>query len=254
MTSALEPEVNLLKLKSFFDEAIEKGCEAVFLPEVFFSKGMGTSQTPFIVSYENEHYQSLLNLFENYDFFILGGSCAFEDNGRVYNRSLNFNPETDLIATYDKIHLFSCDVMSGEKRLKFNESSLYKKGEIPKIVKAGEMRLGLSICFDIRFPDLYQEYKINGANALSISSAFTVPTGKAHWHTLVRARAIENQCFVFASCQWGEHNENMYSYGHSLIVNPWGEVLADAGEGEKLLVQDIDFSECEVIRQKVKMK
>jgi predicted amidohydrolase len=120
-----------------------------------------------------------------------------------------------------------------------DEGKLYQKGAEEKIIQVKDLKIGLSICFDLRYPQMYQNYAKAGANLLTISSAFTVPTGKAHWHTLVRARAIENQCFVVASAQWGVHNEKVTTFGHSLVVDPWGEVLLDLGEGEKIQVVDL---------------
>ena len=112
-------------------------------------------------------------------------------------------------------------------------------------------KLGLSICFDLRFPELFRSYSSQGATVLSISSAFTVPTGKAHWHTLVRARAIENQCYVIASAQWGKHNEKMSTFGHSLIVDPWGEILADAEEGEKIIFGELSLDKIKSVRERL---
>ena len=121
------------------------------------------------------------------------------------------------------------------------------------MIEAGPLKIGLGICFDVRFPEMARGYSKKGANLLTFSSAFTVPTGKAHWHTLVRARAIENQCFVVASAQWGQNNERISTYGHSLVVDPWGEILADAGEGEKVITAELNLDYVQEVRKKVKV-
>lgn len=254
ITSDLEPQVNLEKIDKYLSQAKLEGCKAAFLPEVWFSKGLGVEQTPHIVTADSEYWNLIVDLVIKHKIYILGGSVVFNDGGTIRNRSLNFNPDGSLIDYYDKIHLFACDVTHNEKRLKVDEGDLYSPGETPKVISVENLKLGLSICFDVRFPKMYNDYRRLGCNAFSISSAFTVPTGKAHWETLVRARAIENQCFIFASCQWGTHNEKMTSYGHSLIVNPWGEILADAGEKECLITGEFDLSQVQLARQKVLMK
>ena len=119
------------------------------------------------------------------------------------------------------------------------------------MIEVNQFKIGLSICFDLRFPELFRNYSSQGANVLSISSAFTVPTGKAHWHTLVRARAIENQSYVVASAQWGKHNDKMSTFGHSLVVDPWGEVLVDAEEGEKIVFAEFSLDRIKSVRERL---
>jgi predicted amidohydrolase len=118
-------------------------------------------------------------------------------------------------------------------------------------VSVGDLKIGLGICFDLRYPKMARDYVLNGANLLTFSSAFTVPTGRAHWHTLVRARAIENQCFVVAAAQVGRHNERIQTYGHSLVVDPWGDILVDAGDKVGLHFFDIDLSIMKKVRESV---
>ena len=121
------------------------------------------------------------------------------------------------------------------------------------MVECSGIKIGLGICFDVRYPEMARQYAREGAQVLTFSSAFTIPTGRAHWHTLVKARAIENQCFVVAPAQYGRHNDRIQTYGHSLIVGPWGDVLADAQEGEKVVTAELDFSEMERVRKSVKV-
>ena len=251
LQSVLDPSQNLATIKKFLNEAAAQEVKAVFLPEVFYSISDGTKPTPYLVEGKNEHYEAIRSLATDSGLYILGGSAATLVNGKVMNRSYNFAPDGAELMTYDKMNLFTVDLSKHPSNTVVDETRVYTAGNIPKILPLKEFNIGLSICFDLRFPELFRAYSYQGANVLSISSAFTVPTGKAHWHTLLRARAIENQCYVIASAQWGQHNEKMSTFGHSLIVDPWGEVLADAGEGEKIIYGELDFDKIEAIRSRL---
>jgi len=156
---------------------------------------------------------------------------------RLANRSYLVDPRGAVVARYDKIHMFDVDLAGGES---YRESNAFRPGGRAVLAETPWGALGMTVCYDLRFPHLYRALAQAGADFLAIPSAFTVPTGKAHWHVLMRARAIENGCFVFAPAQWGEHAEGRRTYGHSLIVDPWGEVLADAGEGVGIVSARID--------------
>ena len=156
---------------------------------------------------------------------------------RLANRSYLVDPCGAVVARYDKIHMFDVDLAGGES---YRESNAFRPGGRAVLAETPWGALGMTVCYDLRFPHLYRALAQAGADFLAIPSAFTVPTGKAHWHVLMRARAIENGCFVFAPAQWGEHAEGRRTYGHSLIVDPWGEVLADAGEGVGIVSARID--------------
>jgi len=251
LQSVLDPTVNLSRIKNLMREAKVFGAKAIFLPEVFYSMSDGTKATPYLIEGKNEHYEAIRSLAKDSGFYILGGSAATLVDGKIMNRSYNFSPTGEELATYDKMNLFSVDLSKHPSQTVIDESKTYTAGSTPKIFEFEGFRVGLSICFDLRFPEFFRAYSSRGANVLSISSAFTVPTGKAHWHTLVRARAIENQCYVIASAQWGRHNEKMSTYGHSLIVDPWGEVIADAGEGEKIIFGDISLEKIEQVRSRL---
>lgn len=240
LNSVLDPMVNIKKIREFLLRAKDEKAVAVFLPEVFYSISDGTKPTPYLIDGENEHYKVIQKLSQDSGMFILGGSAATLVNGKILNRSYNFAPDGKLITVYDKINLFSCDLSKHPSNTVIDEGKIYTAGTELRMMDLEGYKVGLSICFDLRFPELFRKYSSQGANILSISSAFTIPTGKAHWHTLVRARAIENQSYVIASAQWGKHNEKMSTYGHSLIVDPWGEVLADAEEGEKIIFATLD--------------
>ena len=158
---------------------------------------------------------------------------------RLANRSYLVDPRGAIVASYDKIHMFDVDLAGGES---YRESNAFRPGGRAVLAETPWGFLGMTVCYDLRFPHLYRALAKAGADFLAIPSAFTVPTGKAHWHVLLRARAIENGCFVFAPAQWGEHAEGRRTYGHSLIVDPWGEVLADAGEGVGSVSARIDVA------------
>jgi predicted amidohydrolase len=159
-----------------------------------------------------------------------------EGERRLANRSYLLDPGGAVVARYDKIHMFDVD-LAGES---YRESNAFRPGGSAVLAETPWGVLGMTVCYDLRFPHLYRALARAGADFLAIPSAFTVPTGKAHWHVLLRARAIENGCFVFAPAQWGEHAEGRRTYGHSLIVDPWGEVMADAGEGVGIVTARID--------------
>ena len=251
LQSVLEPEVNLAKIRRFLGDAKKEGAIAAFLPEVFYSLGDGTQATPYLVDGKNEHYEAIRKLSVESGLYILGGSAATLMDGKVMNRAYNFSPDGSELGFYDKINLFAVDLSKHSSKTVLDEARIYYCGKEPRLIKVKDFSIGIAICFDLRFPELFRSYSHTGANVLSISSAFTVPTGKAHWHTLLRARAIENQCYVIASAQWGQHNEKISTYGHSLVVDPWGEILADAGEGEKVIYAELDLEKIESIRSRL---
>jgi predicted amidohydrolase len=156
---------------------------------------------------------------------------------RAVNRSFLIGPDGLVIASYDKIHMFDIDLPGGES---YRESKAYRPGGRTVVAETPWGKLGMSVCYDVRFPHLYRALAQAGADFLAVPSVFTVPTGTAHWHVLLRARAIENGCFVLAPAAWGEHTGGRRSYGHSLIVDPWGKVLADGGEGTGIVTAQID--------------
>lgn len=183
------------------------------------------------------------------------GSLALksEDPDRAANRGFLIDPKGRIIARYDKIHMFEADL--GDKG-KYREAARYRPGDRAVLAEAAGTKIGMGICYDMRFPNLFRDLAQAGASILTAPSAFTVPTGKAHWHTLLRARAIENGCFMIAAAQWGPHGGKdesamRESYGHSIIVSPWGDVLADAGEGEGVAVADLDLTHVDKARKRI---
>jgi predicted amidohydrolase len=251
LESKLEPQTNLNVIRGHMTKARDSGVEAVFLPEVFYSISNGLIPSPYLIEEGNEHWRAIQKLAIDFKMFLIGGSVATLENGKILNRSYNFAPDGTELGRYDKTHLFACDLSKHPSATVINEGKIYTAGHTPLMIDLNGWKIGVAICFDLRFPELFRWYSSQGATALTISSAFTVPTGKAHWHTLVRARAIENQCYTVACGQWGEHNERIKTYGHSLIVDPWGEVLADAGEGEKMIVAEFDHSRLKQVRERL---
>lgn len=256
INSTLDPHKNLEKIQGFITEAKQKEPElkAVFLPEVFYSISDGKTPTTYLIDGENEHYENIRQLAIKNNVYLLGGSAATRHEGKVMNRSYNFSPEGELLGYYDKIHLFRINLKEGKATdTTLDERNLYAEGNELKSIKFDEFHLGLAICFDLRFPEMFRKLFSQGVNVFTISSAFTIPTGKAHWKTLVRARAIENQSYVIACNQWGRHNDDLNSYGHSLIVDPWGQVLAECEEGENILFADISMDEINKVRARMDM-
>lgn len=177
------------------------------------------------------------------------GSLALQgQGGRLLNRSLLFAPDGSLAARYDKIHLFDVDLPTGES---LRESHSYESGSRAVLAETGIGPVGMTICYDMRFPHLYRALAQAGAKIFTIPSAFTVPTGQAHWHVLLRARAIETGSFVLAAAQGGTHESGRQTYGHSLIVSPWGEVLAEAGTDPGIIVAGLDLAAADLSRARI---
>ena len=249
MTSVLDYKENLKVIRSQLTEAKSLGAEVFFMPEVFYSMSNGVTPTPYLIEDGNEHYKEIQNLSIDFGMAQIGGSAATLLNGKVVNRAYNFDKNGNDLGHYDKINLFACDLPDK----KISEAINYTPGKDYKIVELDSVKIGLGICFDMRFSEMGLHYRMNGAKILTYPAAFTVPTGKAHWHTLLRARAIENQCYVIAAAQWGHHNEKIQTYGHSVVIDPWGDMLMDLQEGVKVGVVELNFPKIELIRQSVLM-
>ena len=191
---------------------------------------------------------SLRGVAKELGIWLLAGSLSVRaESGKLANRSILISPLGDVRATYDKINLF--DAAPGEKESL--ESRLYERGDTAYVVDIGAAKVGLSICYDLRFPQLYRALARAGAQILTVPSAFMKITGEAHWHTLLRARAIETGCYVLAPAQCGVPHAGRESYGHSLIVNPWGEVVADAGLEPAVVVADLDLAQVVEARRRI---
>ena len=179
---------------------------------------------------------------------LLVGSQLIRENGRIYNRCFLLGRDGEIRARYDKLHMFDIELKNGEV---YRESDAIAPGDKAVVVETPFARLGLSICYDLRFGALYRALAQAGAEIITIPAAFTQTTGAAHWHTLVRARAIETGAFVIAPNQCGHHCDKRYSYGHSLIVDPWGEILADGGAEPGIVYASLDLARVEKVRGRI---
>jgi len=189
-------------------------------------------------------------LAETTGAWLLAGSITIKlTDDKLANRSLLFAPSGRIVARYDKIHMFDADPTDGQA---YRESATFQPGDKAIVAEADFGKVGLSICYDVRFPALYNVLAQGGATLITVPAAFTVPTGKAHWHVLLRARAIETGAFIVAPGQVGEHAGGRFTYGHSLIVAPWGEVLADGGEVEGFVAADCDMDRVTKARQMIR--
>ena len=183
------------------------------------------------------------------DIWLLVGSLAIKVSpGKTANRSFLIAPDGRVAARYDKIHLFDVNLPSGET---YRESNTVAPGDDAVVASLPWARIGLSVCYDLRFPQLYRALAKAGAEILMVPSAFTETTGKAHWHVLLRARAIENACFVMAPAQGGEHANGRRTYGHSLIIGPWGEILAEGGIDPGIVAAELDLDDIGAARSRV---
>ena len=246
-TAGPDPEPNLTIVAGLVRQARDAGAEFITTPEVsnFIESGKRRrdkarreADDPFLAG--------MRDLARETGAWILIGSLVIDPagepdadagEGRLANRSFLIDAGGAIVARYDKIHMFDIDLPGGES---YRESNAYRPGGHTVVAETPWGRLGMSVCYDLRFPHLYRGLAQAGADFLSVPSVFTVPTGTAHWHVLLRSRAIENGCFVFAPAAWGEHAGGRRSYGHSLIVDPWGMVLADGGEGVGIVAATID--------------
>jgi predicted amidohydrolase len=189
-------------------------------------------------------------LAEKTGAWLLAGSITIKlTDEKLANRSLLFSPSGTIVARYDKIHMFDADPTDGQA---YRESATFQPGDKAVVAETDFGKVGLSICYDVRFPALYNALARGGATVITVPAAFTVPTGKAHWHVLLRARAIETGAFVVAPGQVGEHAGGRFTYGHSMIVAPWGEVLADGGEIEGFVAADCDMHRVTKARQMIR--
>ena len=230
---------NIDAASGFAREAAVLGAELVLFPENVAMMTFGDDQIRAQARPESDHpaIAAFQELARTLDIWLHGGTLAVKVGDKVANRSYVFAPDGSIAATYDKIHMFDVDLGGGES---YQESATFTPGNKRVITDTPWGGLGLSTCYDVRFPYLYRALAQDGASLLAVPAAFTVPTGQAHWEVLLRARAIENGCFVFAPAQTGHHAGGRQTYGHSLIIDPWGQVLADAGDQPGIVIADID--------------
>jgi len=248
MCSGLDRDENLATVEKLLVQASEQGAELVVLPETF--SFMGGSETEKRAMAESQQDSTVLSFLSEqaarHQMMIVGGSVLLKSaSDHIRNACPFFDEKGVLVAVYDKMHLFDMDYQ-GEV---YHESALIKAGDVPVSIPVGEFRLGLSICYDLRFPELFRQYVEDGCDLLCNVAAFTAVTGRVHWQTLLQARAIENQSYVLASAQAGVHPDGRQTWGHSMIVDPWGKVLCELAEGEGVIVAELSKEYLEQVRQ-----
>jgi deaminated glutathione amidase len=231
--------------------AAESGAAMICLPENFAFLGDEKKKLEQSAEISAKVETVLPEWAREFGVFILGGGYPKPaGKGKIYNRSAIVDPKGDFLSYYDKIHLFDVDLSEDET---WRESETVEAGKHEAVVckQDGIPAAGFSVCYDVRFPELYRMLAIQGAELLTIPSAFTRPTGEAHWEVLLRARAIENSCYVIAPAQTGQHGSNRKTWGHSMIIDPWGRVLANAGTDPGYITAEFDRAILEDVRKRL---
>jgi deaminated glutathione amidase len=251
MRSGLDPAANLTATLALIDEAGRAGADYVLTPEMTNILALKREQlfANIVAEEQDPTLATLREVARKLGIFIHVGSLAIKASPeKAVNRSFLIDRKGNIEARYDKIHMFDVDLAGGES---YRESNNYRAGDLAVLADLPWGRLGLTVCYDLRFPALYRALAEAGASFLAIPSAFTRQTGEAHWHVLQRARAIENGCFVFAAAQGGKHENGRETYGHSLIVDPWGRILAEGGIEPGVVMAEINPAEIAAARGKV---
>jgi predicted amidohydrolase len=250
--TGIDPAANARGLVAAVDEAAAGGAAILFTPEMsgLLDRDRERSAANLHAEAEDGVLAAVREAAARANLWVHLGSLAVRGGagGRLRNRSFLIDDCGAVRATYDKLHLFDVDLATGES---WRESASYAPGGRAVVAASPAGRLGLSICYDLRFPDLYRALTGADSQILAIPAAFTVPTGQAHWHVLLRARAIEAGVFVVAAAQSGRHEDGRETYGHSLVVGPWGEVLLDMGEGIGIGFAEIDLAAIDAVRARL---
>lgn len=253
MRSGTEPAANLAAASGMIREAAGQGASFIATPEMtnLLDIRPGMARPKVRLEAEDESLPAFRALAAELSVTLLIGSLAIalEEDERFANRSFLIGPDGGLIARYDKIHMFDVEVGDGQT---YRESRAYRPGEEAVLATAPFGKLGLTICYDLRFPHLYRRLAQAGADILTIPAAFTRVTGEAHWDVLIRARAIETGCFVIAPAQGGTHEDGRETFGHSMIVSPWGDVIAEMpGNEPGVLLADLDLEDVAAARRRI---
>ena len=250
--TGIDPAANASALTQAVEAAAAGGAIMLFTPEMsgLLDRDRARAERHLCDEETDPVLSALRRAAAEHGIWIHVGSLALRggSDGRLVNRGFLIDGEGAIRARYDKIHLFDVDLPTGES---WRESAAYAGGKRAVVAETPLGPVGLSICYDLRFPDLYRALSNAGATLLSIPAAFTVPTGEAHWHVLLRARAIEAGAFVVAAAQTGRHQDGRETYGHSLVVDPWGEVLLDMGMEPGLGFADLDPARIEEVRRRL---
>jgi deaminated glutathione amidase len=251
-TTGIDPSANARNLVDAIEQAAAGGAEMLFTPEMsgLLDRDSARAAKSIKPQEQDEVLAACREAAAKHHIWLHIGSLAvLVGDGKVANRTFVIDREGEVRATYDKLHLFDVDLPTGES---WRESNVYSAGAGVVLVNGTPVgKLGLTICYDLRFPGLFARLAESDADVIAVPAAFTVPTGKAHWHVLLRARAIEAGLFVVAAAQVGHHEDGRNTYGHSLVVDPWGEILLDMGEEHGVGFADIDLKRISDVRSRI---
>ena len=251
MNSVPDLDKNLAQAEDLIDLAVRQGAEFVCLPENFSFLGDEAAKLAQADAIAQASDKFLKTMAQKYQITLLGGGFPVPaENGKVYNTAVLIGRAGEELARYEKVHLFDVNLPDGNT---YQESQSVLAGtRLPEVYHSKELgSLGLSVCYDVRFPELYRHLSQMGAEVLIVPAAFTAYTGKDHWQVLLQARAIENTCYMIAPAQTGRHNAVRQSHGHAVIIDPWGIILADAGENPGVAIASIEPSRLEQVRRQM---
>ena len=252
MTSGIDPAANARALVDAVKQAAEGGAEMLFTPEMSGCVDQSRERSEAHIATEEQDavLAAVRTAAAGAGIWVHLGSLALRDpsGDKRRNRGFLIDDKGEIRARYDKIHLFDVDLPTGES---WRESNSYVGGKTASVAETPWGKIGLTICYDLRFPDLFRALSNAGADIISVPAAFTVPTGEAHWHILLRARAIESSAFVIATGQVGTHEDGRTTYGHSLVIDPWGTILLDAGETPGLHFADLPLDRLADVRGRI---
>jgi predicted amidohydrolase len=255
LTSTSDEQANWESARALIERAAASGARFVATPENTNYLGPHEEKVRRAEPLDGPTVRRFADLARGLGIHLLLGSFneKSDEANRCYNTSVFFGPDGSILGTYRKIHLFDVDVPGG---VRFSESATCKPGEVTAVVDTELGRFGLSICYDLRFAELYRQLADQGADILMIPSAFTLATGKDHWEPLIRARAIENQCWVMAPAQHGKHDDQglSHTWGHAMIVDPWGLPVATASDGPGIALAEIELGRVEKVRQAIPVR
>lgn len=243
-------DYNLRDTSAMVHEVHEAGARFICLAEFFSFLNLDDQGLDVAPYRETDHptLKTFRSLAKELGSWILLGSIAvFDAAGMKRNRSILLSPDGAVCARYDKIHMFDVNLPNGEI---YRESDVFHPGDQAITAETAWGTIGMSVCYDLRFPHLYRTLAHSGAQILTVPAAFTRTTGQAHWHVMLRSRAIETGCYIIAPCQYGDHGKAK-TYGHSLIIDPWGRVVADGGDARGYIISEIDLSEVDKARQMI---
>jgi deaminated glutathione amidase len=252
MTSGIDPAANAATLVDAIAEAAAGKAQMVFTPEMsgLIDSNRDRARQSVCSEADDPVLRAVRDAAKTHQIWVHLGSTPVrvEDGGRFANRGFIIDPAGRVVARYDKIHLFDVDLPTGER---WRESAAYVSGQRAVVAQTVLGPVGMGICYDVRFPALFAVQSAAGAKILTVPSAFTVPTGQAHWHVLLRSRAIENACWVIAAAQVGLHEDGRKTYGHSLVIDPWGTIVLDMEQQPGVAFAEVDLSQVDDIRSRI---